>query len=147
MALPTVKTVLGEIDPSMLGRTLSHEHLSMQFDVAYTPAGKDEDPSCETMPFNLQNIGWIRQFPYAHKDNLIFNDKRSEEAVVESVSAFASAGGGCIVENSTKGLDRKSGFLREVSRQTGVHVVAGTGYYVGGAQSQETINKVNQEQI
>ena len=65
MALPTVKTVLGEIDPSKLGRTLTHEHLSMRFDVSYTPAGPGEDPSCETMPFTLQNIGWIRQFPNA----------------------------------------------------------------------------------
>ena len=143
MAVPTVKTVLGEVDPSKLGRTLTHEHLSMRFDVAYTPAGPGEVPSCETMPFTLQNSGWIRQFPYAHKDNIILNDKSSEEAVLESVSAFASAGGGALVENSTVGLKRKSSFLREVSRQTGVHIVAGTGYYVGGAQSTETIEKVN----
>ena len=143
MAAATVKTVMGEIDPAMLGRTLTHEHLSMQFDVSYTPAGKAEDASCAMMPFTLQNSGWIRQFPYAHKDNIILNDKGSEEAIMKSVSSFASAGGGCIVENSTRGLYRKSGFLREVSRQTGVHVVAGTGYYVGAAQSTDTVAKVN----
>ena len=145
MAEPTVKTVLGEVNPSELGRTLTHEHLSMRFDVAYTPAPETEDLSCETMPFTLENTGWIRQFPYAHKDNIIMNDKASEEAILESVSAFAAAGGGCIVENSTQGLQRNSAFLKEVTRKTGVHVVAGTGYYVGGAQSKETIEKVTFE--
>ena len=142
MSAPTVKTVLEEIDPSFLGKTLTHEHLSMKFNVAYTSAGETEDRSCETMPINLQNIGWIRQFPYAHKDNLVYNDINTEQAILDSVCEFSAAGGGCIVENSTQGLSRRSGFLREVSLQTGVHVVAGTGYYVGGAQSQDTIQKV-----
>ena len=36
-------------------------------------------------------------------------------------------GGGCIVENSTFGLNRKTAFLKKLSQETGVHIVAGTG--------------------
>ena len=36
-------------------------------------------------------------------------------------------GGGCIVENSTFGLNRKTAFLKRLSQETGVHIVAGTG--------------------
>ena len=72
---------------------------------------------------------------YSHDNNIIFNDKESEEAVLESVNHFREHGGGAIVENSTTGLYRKTAFLKEVSQKTGVHVIAGTGYYVGPAQS------------
>ena len=43
---------------------------------------------------------------------------------------FKAAGGGCLVENSTKGLQRRTAFLKHVSETSGVHVVAGTGFYV-----------------
>ena len=75
-------------------------------------------------------------FRYSHDDNLVFNDAESESAVVESVEMFRRHGGGAIVENSTFGLNRKTSFLKEVSLKTGVHVIAGTGYYVGPSQKQ-----------
>ncbi len=67
------------------------------------------------------------QHRYSHVNNIFLNDKESEEAVLESVARFAKLGGGCLVENSTVGLRRKTNFLREVSQKTGVHVIAGTG--------------------
>ena len=39
-------------------------------------------------------------------------------------------GGGTIVENSTVGLQRDVQFLQQLSKDTGVHVVAGTGKYI-----------------
>ena len=46
------------------------------------------------------------------------------------VAQFKAAGGGCLVENSTKGLQRRTAFLKHVSETSGIHVVAGTGFYV-----------------
>jgi len=46
------------------------------------------------------------------------------------IAQFKAAGGGCLVENSTKGLQRRTAFLKHVSETSGVHVVAGTGFYV-----------------
>ena len=54
-------------------------------------------------------------------------DEACEKAVIDSLKAFKAAGGGCIVENSTFGLNRKTGFLKHLSQETGVHIVAGTG--------------------
>ena len=54
-------------------------------------------------------------------------DKVCESAVMESLKAFKAAGGGCIVENSTFGLHRRTSFLKELSQETGVHIIAGTG--------------------
>ncbi len=52
--------VLGDIAPSSLGRTLTHEHLSMQFDACYIPPKKKELADLE---WKLENAGWIHRHP------------------------------------------------------------------------------------
>ena len=69
-------------------------------------------------------------FRYSHKDNLSMGDKNCENGVLESLKAFKAAGGGCIVENSTFGLNRRTSFLKELSQETGVHIIAGTGIFI-----------------
>jgi hypothetical protein len=54
--------VLGLIEPAELGVTWTHEHLSMEFNVAYCePEGKNK--GMELAPFTLPNLGFIRQYP------------------------------------------------------------------------------------
>ena len=54
-------SVLGDIAPSELGRTLTHEHLSMQFDVCFVPP---ERPELADLDWTLGNYGWIWGHPY-----------------------------------------------------------------------------------
>ena len=54
-------------------------------------------------------------------------DESAEEAVLFSVKNFKANGGGCLVENSTFGLNRRTSFLKKLSEETGVHIIAGTG--------------------
>ena len=83
-------------------------------------------------------------FRYSHKDNLLMNES-AEDAVFQSVQNFKKAGGGCLVENSTFGLNRRTGFLKQLSEDTGVHIVAGTGHYVADAQKDETLKRTIEE--
>ena len=54
--------MLGWVEPDTLGVTMTHEHLSMNFDVSsVTPAEKDK--SVATDPISMANLGWIRQNP------------------------------------------------------------------------------------
>ena len=55
-------------------------------------------------------------------------DIECENAVKESLKSFKSAGGGCVVENSTFGLHRKTSFLKELAEEIGVNIIAGTGF-------------------
>ena len=55
-------SVLGALEPADLGITLTHEHLSLTFDVSYVPA-KEEDKLKELALFKKVNLGWIRQNP------------------------------------------------------------------------------------
>ena len=69
----------------------------------------------------------------------MINDTEGEDAVLDSVSKFKEHGGGCILDNSSLPKNRKSGFLKKLSQETGVHIIAGTGFYVEGSHSQETV--------
>ena len=54
--------VLGCADPDSLGHTQTHEHLSLEYHCAYYPALSEDEPK-ENVPFSLENLGWIRQYP------------------------------------------------------------------------------------
>ena len=63
-------SVLGDIAPSELGRTLTHEHLSMQFDVCFV---QPEKPELADLDWTLGNYGWIWSHPY--RDEQRQNDR------------------------------------------------------------------------
>ena len=47
--------------------------------------------------------------------------------MIESLKFFKAAGGGCLVENSVYGMNRNSKFLKRLSEETAVHIIAGSG--------------------
>ena len=106
---------------------MTHEHLSMQFECCYVPPKLKLEPLFKNLSWDLASRNLINQYPYSFSDNLVFNDARTEAAVIDSVKKFKEFGGGTLIENSTHGLRRKSGFLKKVAQETGVNVVAGTG--------------------
>ncbi|CAH0730025.1 unnamed protein product, partial [Brenthis ino] len=129
-----VQTVLGDIDPKLLGRTLTHEHMAMEFSHFYREPPTSVSEHVGSL-INLENVGYIRQYPYSNQYNLNMNDKGAKDAVEKDVLRYKKCGGGTIVENSTEGLQRDIGFYKEVSSRTGVHVVAGTGFYIADVQT------------
>lgn len=58
----TIFLVLGEIDPSELGRVLPHEHFEYGGESVFIKAALDR-PELAYSNFDLKNLGWIRQFP------------------------------------------------------------------------------------
>lgn len=87
----------------------------------------------------LDNIGYVRQYPYASRYNLQFDDADTHVKVLADVRLYKQWGGGTIVENSSHGLKRNLAFMQQVSRATGVNVVAGTGHYVHQVQDASTL--------
>lgn len=135
-----VETVLGKRDVNQLGRTLTHEHLSLTFTTFYV-----QPPSHLKRFFNgkieLQNVGMLRQYPYSDLYNLVYNDQCTKDAVLEDVKLYKEFGGGTIVENSNHGLQRNIPFMRKVSETTGINIIAGTGYYVNATQTNQDLSK------
>ncbi|KAI9551402.1 hypothetical protein GHT06_021735 [Daphnia sinensis] len=129
-----IQSVTGLLSPSALGKTMVHEHLSMNFDVAFVePIAEDLQKSF--MPFSMEALGWIRYNPYSHKPNLQLNDIECEKAIIDEMKHYQSIGGNSIVECTTHGISRKAQFLFDLSMLTGVNIIAGTGYYVAAAQN------------
>ncbi|XP_055285304.1 phosphotriesterase-related protein isoform X2 [Moschus berezovskii] len=130
-----VQTVLGLVEPGTLGRTLTHEHLTMTFDCCYYPP----PPSHEVIskePIIMKNLFWIQKNPYSHKENLQLNQET--EAIKEELLDFKAKGGGALVENTTTGISRDVRTLKWLAEETGVHIIAGAGFYVDATHSSET---------
>lgn len=130
-----VQTVLGLVDPDQLGRTMTHEHLTMTFDCCYSPPPPGDEAVAEN-PFQMQHMHWLRQNPYSCRENLLLQQETG--AVQDELLAFRKAGGGTVVENTTAGIDRDLPALKRLSQNTGVHVIAGAGYYVDCTHTEAT---------
>jgi len=121
-----VVTVLGEIKPDALGVTLAHEHLLLDLRNQYAEPADPERKRFGLRPVGPETVETVRRDPYALRDNLILDDV---ECAVAEVERFRDAGGRTIVDCTSRGLSPRPDALAEISRQTGVHVVTGCGYY------------------
>lgn len=117
-----------------LGRTLTHEHFSLNFDCFYKAPPAHLSEHFEHDNIRLEQVGFVRQYPYASRYNIHFCDEDTHASVLNDVRQYVAWGGGCIVENSSHGLERNLPLMQSISRETGVHVVAGTGHYVNNVQ-------------
>lgn len=92
-----IRTVLGDVAPSALGRCYAHEHLII--DRSYT----------------------TQLFPEIHLPSV--------ENAVRELRDFKAAGGGAMVDCMPCDAGRNVEKLAEISRQSGVHLIAPTGLH------------------
>ena len=97
--MTTVETVLGPVEDSELGNTLSHEHVIVS-------AGDD-----------------IRHYPW------MYDMDATRDRLVDELSEAKAGGIGAIIDLTTPDLGRDVEFVAEVSRLSGMHVIAGTGIW------------------
>lgn len=130
MASGQIQTVLGDIEPSALGRTLTHEHIKMDYKCCIQPPWRASDAEkMVNSEINLANLGWIQHNPYSHKLNLSLGDEPFDDMVKE-LNLFKQEGGQSIVEVTINGINRDVEYLAKVSSATGLNIIAGTGYYI-----------------
>ncbi|XP_011301738.1 phosphotriesterase-related protein [Fopius arisanus] len=136
---------LGPVELSKLGRTLTHEHLSLDFHQFYVPP---PEPLVNYLnkKILLNNVGYIKQYPYSSRYNLSFYDEDATRAVMEDVKIYKKHGGGTIVDNTCSGINRDLSFMKKISADSGVHVILGCGYYVEATQTPSTL-KLTEEQM
>lgn len=128
------RTVLGDIEASAMGAVLPHEHLLDNADAYWE--GQDDplaDPDPTSRP-RLDNLWHWQEYGLANRGNLRLD---SEESAIAELKTLHTWGIGTIVELTNIGIGRNVAGLRRISAASGIHVVAGTGYYVAGAQTDE----------
>jgi predicted metal-dependent phosphotriesterase family hydrolase len=99
-----IRTVNGDIAPTELGITLTHEHLWCDQRLCRS---EGRFPSVAN-PMVLQEV----------------------DLVIREVGVFVAAGGRGIAEMTVAGWGRDMGMLRQISQQSGAHVIATSGYYI-----------------
>lgn len=120
-----VRTVRGPIDPAGLGVTMAHEHLWMDSTPLLAVHAYQVAPATTWDSAAAAEARWN---PGAHPDNYRLTDM---EAAVEELSPFVLAGGRTIVELTPPALGRDARRLAEISERAAVHVVMGSGHYLG----------------
>jgi phosphotriesterase-related protein len=125
-----VMTVLGPVPPEALGVTLAHEHILFE-QLPKGPAPLPEPVTARSLArerVEMRHLGLLRRNPSAIEDNRRVDDI---DLAIREVREFKRAGGGAIVEVSTRGIGRDPVGLRAVAAETGVHIVTCCGYYTG----------------
>lgn len=123
-AAPGVEGVLGRLEAASLGSTLIHEHLFVSLRCYWDP---QEDPSIAFQQVALSTLSSVRANPFASRDNLEIDEPH---VVSAELQRFRKADGRTVVEVSSRGMRRDPRALAWVSRDSGVNIVAGCGYYL-----------------
>ena len=142
-----VMTVKGVISKEKLGITVPHEHalidISNQYPGDRTPGSLGWDGKVSKQHYDL-----LMADPYALRDNLMLDD---QEMAVSEVDIFAKAGGQSFVDVTLGHIGRDIHFLKQLSDETGLHVVAATGFYTADAHPERvaamTIEELADEMI
>ena len=129
-----VQTVLGPVHPSELGPTTTHEHLHIDFSFMYRPARDTPSEEMADAPITLENLGWVRRNYYSNRFNLQLLDL---DTAISEVGKYREAGGGAVVDATTIGIGRNPEALVRISRETGVHIVMGAGFYVAAVHPED----------
>ena len=122
-----VQTVLGPVPPSELGSTTTHEHLYIDFSFMFRLAQDTPSEELADAPITLKNLGWIRRNYYSNRSNIQLMDL---DTAIEEVRRYREVGGGAIVDATTIGIGRRPDALARISRESGVHIIMGAGFYV-----------------
>lgn len=126
MAARRATTVLGPVDVDDLGVTLPHEHLFIDITNQFTEPADPGKQRLGRAKVGAEHAAVLARNPYAIRDNLLLDDP---VLAAEEVGFFRAAGGRTIVDCTPRGIGRDVRKLRELSRATGVNVIAGCGYY------------------
>ena len=127
-------TVRGPIAAHDLGITLMHEHLFIDLSFLWDAPTWDWQKPLVDAELTLANRGLLQVDPYVSRRNLVLEDV---DAAVAELVPFRELGGGCVVDLTTTGIKPQPARLREVSERSGVHIVAGCGYYTRRSHSPE----------
>lgn len=123
----SVMTVTGPVPASSLGAVLMHEHVLNDCSCWWNEPVEPERRYLADAAIDIGLLSELRQDPFACRHNLALDD---EPLAVEELRAFASAGGGTVVDPTCRGIGRNPEALARISRATGLNVVMGAGYYL-----------------
>lgn len=130
-------TVRGPVDVAELGVTLLHEHLFVDASTYVQPGAEPYRRDLLEQPVGAGNAWLLRDDPFCCVDNTILDDV---DVTVEELGPFLAEGGGTVVDVSCTGMGRRVDDLVTTAQRTGLHILAGAGWYLEQAHPAELAN-------
>jgi phosphotriesterase-related protein len=137
-----IVTVTGTIEREAAGIVLPHEHVFIDLTNQYRQSPEATKSSWSYDKVGLENRDILSRNPLALRDNLIIDDIDCAE---REVLEFKRAGGGTIVDASSRGLGRDPVALRAVALSVGINLIAGSAYYYRDTHPEDMSRKTAQE--
>lgn len=121
-------TVLGPIDPDLLGPTLMHEHLFIDLTGSFTPPEREDLRQYVHARVDESILPLLHQHPFG----LCLDNVKLEDIdwAVKELDEFTLRGGTALVDCTVPGIGRDPAAVQEVARRTGLHIVQGTGLHI-----------------
>ena len=122
-----VMTVLGPIPVEELGITHVHEHTMVDTGVNGPEPQEASRKHLFHHPLDIGILGQVRALPQSNRDNQRLDDV---DLLAAEVRQFAALGGGTLIDQTVEGIARDPLGVQHVSRESGVNIVLGAGFYV-----------------
>lgn len=122
-----VQTVLGPVDPSELGPTVTHEHLLIDLRPYFTMPDEATARGEVERPFTFDMVGRGRTIFVRNYDHMTLLD---EDLALKEITRYKLWGGGSLVDCTSIGIARDPLALARISRATGLNIVMGASHYV-----------------
>jgi phosphotriesterase-related protein len=122
-----LNTVLGPIDASQVGHTMSHVHLTIDLMCWHIEPESGPMRGLSEGKITMHNLGTVRRNAMRVKDNLVQDDF---ELAIREASQYRMGGGATMINCDLPGIGRDIAALQKISRATGINIVASTGWYV-----------------
>ncbi len=139
-----LRTVLGDIDPQSMGGALPHEHILNDESMWWVSSeDKRSDNTRDGVP-TMDMLWYWQENMTANLSNLILED---EKVAIDEISDLRDEYGiGTIIEVTNIGLGRDITGLKRISEASGIHIVAGAGFYTSDSVSDE-IRSMSEDQL
>ena len=122
-----IQTVLGLIEPSELGITMTHEHLLIDLMSYFTVPDEASWRACADQDVTMEGLGKIGKSWNLTKSNLKQYDIN---LAIDEIRMYKHLGGKSVVDTTNVGLARDPLALARISRATELNVIMGSSYYV-----------------
>ena len=133
-----VQTVLGPVEPSELGITVTHEHLLLDITCYTVEAEHATGRAFRDAPITMDVLGDLpSRFQYSLENMRLLD----EQTAMEEVLRFRHAGGQSVVDTTSANISRDPLACARISRATGLNVVMGAGYYVSVSHPADMADK------
>jgi phosphotriesterase-related protein len=119
-------TVLGPIPVEDLGITLTHEHILNDVGCNGPEPQEASKKGLFHHPLTIDILGEVRALPQSNRDNQQLTDI---EMMATEVAEYGYQGGRSILDTTPDGVGRDVGGLQEISRRTGLNIIASAGFY------------------